>query len=307
MQASHITRRGFAAMAGAALLVSATGRAGAQVRPVIATDSYPLAWFAERLVGGQADVLFPVGPDVDPSFWRPGVADISAIQAASLIALNGANFAAWTARVSLPRARTVDTSASFAARYIATDTITHAHGADGEHAHTGTASYTWLDFAQAGQQAAALAAALTRVLPEAATVIATAERALAADLAALDTLAREVGAMGADLPVITSHPRYQYFGRAYGLTLAAVEWDARVAPTPDQLQALAALVATTKARVMIWEAAPDPATRDQVAALGLVNVVMPPLANRPASGDFLSVMQMSLADLRRAFEQAGAG
>jgi len=142
-----------------ALLAStlAVGAATADERPVVVTVSYPLAYFAETLGGDEIEVLFPVPEGVDPSFWRPAISDISAMQAADLILLNGADFATWTTRASLPRSRIVDTSAAFSDLYIQTETITHSHGDGGEHSHTGVASYLWLDPELALKQAEAMA------------------------------------------------------------------------------------------------------------------------------------------------------
>src|SRR6056297_342411 len=161
------------------------GLAAAQDRPVVMAVNYPLAWMAERLAGDAAEVVLPVPPGVDPQFWRPGIAEISAIQSADLIVLNGAGFAAWTARVSLPRARSIDTSRGFHDRLIATGSVTHSHGADGAHSHEGTAAYVWLDPALAALQARAVAEALTRALPGQAAAIAERLGALEADLAGL--------------------------------------------------------------------------------------------------------------------------
>lgn len=297
------TRREFFAVAGAAATLAAAP-ALAQGRPVVVCVSYPLAWFAERLAGDLADVRYPVPADVDPSFWRPGIADISAIQAADLIVLNGAGFAAWTTKTTLPRSRTVDTSAGFADAYIATGTVTHSHGAEGAHSHTGVASYTWLDFALAARQGEALASAMTRRMPDAAETIAGNLDALRADLSRLDDAARAVGAEAGGLAIVTSHPRYQYFGRAYGLDLSAVDWDAREAPSAEQWTALEALVAATSARLFVWEAEPSAEARERMRAMGLVDVVFPPLANRPAAGDFDSVMTASIEALREAVETA---
>lgn len=139
--------------------------AAAQDTPRIAVVNYPLAYFAERLGGEGVEVLFPVPDGTDPAFWRPGIADIAAIQGADLIALNGAGFAQWTTKASLPRSRLVDTSAEFSDAYIKTETVTHSHGDDGEHSHTGTATYIWLDFELAASQAEALSAAMARRVP----------------------------------------------------------------------------------------------------------------------------------------------
>lgn len=286
------------------LVFALAAPASAQERPVIAVVSYPLAYFAERLAGDAAEVVFPVPDGSDPSFWRPGVGDISAIQQADLIVLNGAGFAVWTTRASLPRSRIVDTSAGFADAYIATRSITHSHGPEGEHSHAGTASYTWLDFDQAALQADALAAAMVRRLPAAEPRIADALTTLKADLARLDATAAEIGAGAAGLPVITSHPRYQYFGRAYGLDVSAVEWEAGEMATEDQWRAFEALVSETGARLFVWEAEPPAEARDRMRALGMADVVFPPLASRPGSGDFASRMTATLDDLREAVAAA---
>ena len=117
----------------------------AEDRKHIVVVNYALQYFAERLTEGSVDVDFPVPRDVDPAFWRPAIADISRIQSADLILLNGAGFATWIDRVSLPRARVVNTSAAIEDKFIVTESITHSHGEGGAHSHEGLASYLWLD------------------------------------------------------------------------------------------------------------------------------------------------------------------
>lgn len=296
------TRRAFLVAAGAAASLAAAP-AMAQTRPVVVCVSYPLALFAERLAGDLADISFPVPADVDPSFWRPGIAEIAAVQAADLIVLNGGGFATWSTKTTLPRARTVDTSAGLTDELIATKSLTHSHGADGEHSHTGAASYLWLDFALAARQAEAIATALKRILPNAGAEIDSNLTALSADLAALD-MVHEIGTTAAGLPMIASHPRYQYFARTYGVDLTYVEWDARESATEEQWTALEQQIADTDARLLIWEAEPSVDARDRVTALGVFSVVFPPLANRPETGDFLSAMQRTLSDVRSTLADA---
>ena len=72
---------------------------------------------------------------------------ISDYQSADLILLNGANYAKWVNKVSLPRFRMVNTSAAFKDRYIeAAEMLTHSHGAEGKHGHEALAFTTWIDF-----------------------------------------------------------------------------------------------------------------------------------------------------------------
>lgn len=264
------------------------------------TVNYPLAYFAERIAGDAAEVIFPVPPELDPAFWRPSIALIGEFQAADLILLNGAGFAEWTTRTSLPPGRTVDTSRGFAGRYIETETVTHSHGPEGEHSHTGIASFTWLDFGQAAEQARAIADALLRRAPDEAARFAEGLDALTADLEALDAAAAALPSPAPGTRLVASHPRYQYFARAYGLELASVDWDPRDAPPAAAWAELDALTDGAARVVMIWEADPLPETRDQLEARDVAVVVLPTLANRPPNGDFLSALATGIGHLRDA-------
>ncbi|NOR22955.1 MAG: zinc ABC transporter solute-binding protein, partial [Desulforhopalus sp.] len=82
----------------------------AEERFDIYTVNYPLAYFAERIGGEHINVVFPAPPDVDPAFWIPDEATVRKYQQADLIILNGADYAKWTKKVSLPLLRTIDTS-----------------------------------------------------------------------------------------------------------------------------------------------------------------------------------------------------
>nr|WP_238941394.1 metal ABC transporter substrate-binding protein [Jannaschia sp. Os4] len=275
--------------------------AAAQNRPVIVADSYPVAYFAGRLAGDAAEVRLAVPEGRDPASWRPGLAEIVEIQAADLIVLNGSGLSDWTTRAALPRARTVDTGRGLEGDLIATDTITHSHGAEGSHSHEGVATHTWLDLGLASRQAEALAPALARAVPGADVEGALA--ALLSDLSALDA-AWDGLVDGEPVPVIVSHPRYEYLGAAYGLDVSALDWAAGAVPDADQLAALGALAAETGARVLVWEAEPPDAARAAVAALGLAQAVVPSLAVPPVQGDFAAAMQAGLTDLQAALSDA---
>jgi zinc transport system substrate-binding protein len=288
----------------ATLLVALlTTAAIADDRARVVAVNYPLAYFAERLAGDDVEVVFPVPAGADPSFWRPTVSDISAIQSADLILLNGAGFATWVDRVSLPRARLVNTSAALSDRFIATESITHSHGDGGEHSHEGLAAYTWLDTSLAIAQAEAVAAALVArdLAPEADVEARLA--ALRADIEAMDAAARVALDGVEEAMLVATHPRYQYLARAYGLTIGSLEWDAGAMPDAEQLAALAAMIKGQDAPVLIWEAAPPDAAIDAVADLGAVSVVFPPLAHAPAEGDYVAALSASVAALAEAIRQ----
>lgn len=262
-----------------ALLVIVATLTSAQERTRVITVNYPLQYIAEQLLGDAAEVVMPVPADVDPSFWRPSISDISDIQSADLILLNGAGFATWVDRVSLPRSKLVNTSASIEDQFIVTESITHSHGEGAEHSHEGLASYTWLDPSLAIAQAEAVAAAIAaRDLAPAAEV----ESRLAALRSEFETLDAEAesGLAGlTDVPMIATHPRYQYVARRYDLSITALEWEAGAMPTDAEVADLQTMIGETGARVLIWEAEPPAAAFEITAALGLQNVVFPTLAH----------------------------
>jgi len=117
--------------------------------------NYPLQYFAERIGGDGVHVEFPAPVDEDPAFWSPDAETIAAYQQAWRILLNGAGYARWAQRATLPQSKLVDTSAGFRDRYIRVDDgVTHAHGPGGEHTHGEVAFTTWLDPTLAIEQAA---------------------------------------------------------------------------------------------------------------------------------------------------------
>ena len=279
----------------------------AQDEPRIVAVNYPLQYFAERLLGDEAEVIYPVPEGVDPSFWRPSVADISTIQSADLILLNGAGFATWTSKVSLPRSKLVDTSRGLEDRFIATASITHSHGDGGEHSHEGTASYTWLDLSLAVSQAQAIADAIkTRSLVDS-DVVDERMAELSEELNALDTAARATLEAVTDTVFIATHPRYQYLARAYGLEILALEWDAGAMPDDEDLAQLETLKNQSGATVLIWEAEPPAAAIEAAKSLGLESVVFPPMAVPPSMTSLPASFGASVEALADAAERANSG
>ncbi|MEL7343403.1 MAG: metal ABC transporter substrate-binding protein [Pseudomonadota bacterium] len=276
----------------------------AQDKLRVVAVNYPLQYFAERLLGDEAaDVIVPVPEGVDPSFWRPSISDISAIQAADLILLNGAGFATWTDKVSLPRSKLVTTSRGLEDRFITTQSITHSHGDGGTHSHEGVGSYLWLDVSMAAEQASAVANAIVaRGLADAAQVDARLSE-LVAELDALDQAAHDSLVGAADAVFVATHPRYQYLARAYGLTIKSLEWDAGAMPSKDDLADLETLTRQFGATILIWEAEPPQAARTAVAELGLTDVVFPTLAIEPSEMDMLEALETAFGALSDAVAQ----
>ena len=278
--------------------------AGAADTPLnVYAVNYPLAYFAERIGGPHVRVTLPIPADVDPVYWTPTIADIGAYQQADLILLNGAGYAKWTTTVSLPRSRSVDTSRKLKDRYITvTEVTTHSHGAEGEHAHEGLAFTTWLDFSMAAAQADAVFRALVRKLPEAKSALIANRDALIGELKEMDRRMQAVVAKNPDLPLVVSHPVYQYLTRRYGMNTKAVHWEPDAAPSDGQVAELQGLLNSHSSQWMIWENTPVSEAREKLTEIGMQSTVFNPCGNVPESGDFMTVMKKNIQDLESVYQ-----
>jgi zinc transport system substrate-binding protein len=264
--------------------------------------NYPLAYFAERIGGDLVDVVFPAPPDGDPAFWAPDADTVSAYQDADLILLNGAGYAAWVDRVTLPPSRLVNTSMSFKDRYaLIEDAVVHSHGPEGEHDHGDTAFTTWLAPTLAIEHAAAIRDAFAAARPEHEAVFAGGFESLKADLLELDASLEQVTAGQSQTPLLGSHPVYQYLSRRYELNLRSVHFEPDEDPGEDNWKILEGILTEHPARWMLWEGEPLRATADRLEGLGIKSVVYNPCGNVPDQSDFLTVMQSNLTNLEPAF------
>ena len=261
-------------------------------RLLVYTVNYPLAYFAERLGGDAVEVVFPAPADEDPVFWSPDAEDIAAYQQADLVLLNGAGYAKWVERATLPSSKVVDTTARATDSLLElTGTVSHSHGPEGEHEHHGWAFTTWLDPTLALEQARAVADALEQQRPQAVAAIQANLTALGADLSALDArLAAAADAIG-DEPLLFSHPVYQYFINRYSLNGHQVHWEPDVEPDGKMWSELEHIVHHDGAEWMLWEGEPLAATVAGLDDRRISSVVYSPSANVPTEGDWLTVME----------------
>lgn len=265
----------------------------------IVASNYPLAYFAERLAGPRATVTLPPPANVDPAYWQPDAKAVGAMQKADLILLNGADYEKWLAHVALPRLKQVDTSATFRDRYIRIENaVVHSHGPAGQHSHEGIAFTTWLDFDQAAQQAEAVANALIAKRPELKALTLDSLKTLQQDLAALDGEIQRITAAKPSLPLMASHPVYQYLARRYSLNLKSVHWEPGEMPPAREWAELDKTLASHPAKAMLWESEPDAQVVEKLKAKGIASKVFDPCANRPETGDFLTVMQQNIKNLK---------
>ncbi len=290
------------------LLAGCSGGKGAETgsgssgpgRPLVYASNYPLQYFAERISTPLVDVRMPVPAGEDPAFWKPGSEDVLALQQADLVVLNGASYESWLKNVSLPTSRLLDTSEGLEEGLIAREeAMTHSHGLDGEHEHSATAFTTWLDLALAIEQARAIRDAFSARWPEHAGQFEAQLETLAQELAALDAEMREIVQGATGVPVVFSHPVYQYFARRYDIDGRSVHWEPHEMPSDAMWQELTTLLDSHPAKWMIWEGEPSPDITARLAALGIQSAVFDPCGNAPDEGDLLSVMRGNAEQLRR--------
>jgi zinc transport system substrate-binding protein len=265
--------------------------------------NYPLKYFTERIGDDHVQVEFPVPGNVDPAYWNPDVATISAFQKADLILLNGAGYAKWVRKVSLPRSKMVDTAKKYKQQYTYTkDVVTHSHGGEGKHAHEALAFTTWLNFELAAGQAEAIAAALGRRRPSLKGKFQNNLNSLVGELKALDQRIQKITSQNKSMPLIVSHPVYDYFTQRYGLNIVSVHWEPEEVPTKPQLVELQKIIDEHPAKWMIWEGEPDPRSVNILKTLGVDSLVFDPCGNKPEEGDFMTVMRRNIDNLSEAFK-----
>ncbi len=272
--------------------------------PVVYTVNYPLYYFASRIAGDFADVVFPAPPDIDPAFWQPDEVTIRSYQKADKIFLNGAEYAKWTQIASLPNSRLVNTSAAFSDKYLKMEDITvHSHGPDGKHEHGAIDFNTWLDPVLAQQQAQAVHQVLLRLLPKHQVDLQKNFAALENDLTGLDDDLENLFSQKQKTPLIASHPVYNYFVKRYQLNLKNLHWEPDQMPDESEWIHLKELLKTHPATFMIWEAPPCESIRKQLKQLNLEYSVFYPCSNKPKQGDYLTVMKENIAQLKLKLQQ----
>jgi zinc transport system substrate-binding protein len=267
--------------------------------------NYPLAYFAERIGGSLVDVRFLTPGDEDPAFWIPGAEVITEFQKADLILWNGASYAKWVDRVTLPASKLVDTSAGFKDQYIIMkDAVVHTHGPEGEHEHGDVAFTTWIDFKLAARQAETVLTALQRARPDESATFQTGFDELRKDLEGLDQSLSSLAEQLANTPLLGSHPVYQYLARGYRLNLESLHLEPDEVPSTSQVTELEHLIEEHPAEWMLWEGAPVSDSVTTLKELGVSSIVFDPCGNTPETGNFLSVMQENVKNLERVLAKA---
>lgn len=275
---------------------------GESKKPLVYVSNYPLQYFANRISASLIDVRLPVPSGEDPAFWVPTPEDISELQQADLVLLNGATYESWLKNVSLPTSRLIVTTENFTERFIALEeATTHSHGPDGEHEHTSIAFTTWLDPTIAVEQARVIKDALSSRWTDHKDQFETQFDGLTQELEAIDTEISGIVKRDPNLPLLFSHPVYQYLTHRYGLNGRSVHWEPHEMPSDSMWQDLKTTLKSHPAQWMIWEGEPSSDIKEKLADLGIQSIVFNPCGSAPEKGDFISVMKQNISALKDVF------
>jgi zinc transport system substrate-binding protein len=267
-------------------------------KPQLIASNYPLFFFASEIAGESIDVSFP---DIsgDPAMWAPSGEQASQLQNADLLILNGAGYESWLAFTSLPSGHSIDTTNQLSDRLLPIENeAVHQHGPAGKHSHQGTAFTTWLDPQLAIEQARIIKQELSRLEPDQADIFDSNFEKLKQRLTRLDQSLAGVFAELGDQAVVFSHPVYQYLQQRYEINGRSMHWEPNIEPGTADWIDFGNLLREHPAALMIWEAPPIDATRQKLLQMGVDIVVFSPAGNSPQDGDYFTVMDHNLDELR---------
>lgn len=269
----------------------------ANKKPVIVVSNYPLFYFTVRLVP-EVDVQFPAEDSDDPSYWKPNIDDISIMQNADLIILNGAGYEKWLSTISVPTTKIINSLKGLDEQLIKIDDkVTHSHGLEGEHEHSETAFTTWLDFKLCIKQAEVIKDGLILLIPSNIEEIEQNFLSLKSDLVSIDTKMQETASNLKDKILYASHPVYQYLSKAYHLNIISEHFEPDEMLSEKMWNGLSNKLENAPSDIMLWEDKPLPEIEKKLNALGVRIAVFNPCANKPETGDFLSVMNSNIEGL----------
>lgn len=271
---------------------------------LVVVVNYPLQFIVESLAGPEFQILNPVPPAEDPETWLPGDATIQTIQQADLIVTNGADFADWVKKLSLPRSKVLRTSLAIKDALITVpDFEVHSHGSGGAHSHAGTVAFFWLDPQLMAKQAEVIAERLIKLDPPSEKEIRANLEKLNVSLKPLIQQLDQIQEHYPGLEWYSCRPVYQYLARRCDWTMHHLHWKSNEAPNPEDWKRIKALQEQKKISLMLCETEPAEELVHKLAEQGITVFTLNPLTVAPAQGDYVSNMQQQLTHLQTFLKQ----
>lgn len=231
----------------------------AQDKPTVVTTTTILYDMITIIGGDEVNAVSLVAVGGDPHTYEPTPADARTVTNADLIIMNGLQLEGWLTEF-------IENSGSQAKVVVASEGITPL----GSDAYSNSPDpHVWGDPTLGVQLAANVTQALNELMPEKAETFGGRFVEYEIELLKLD---KEIQEQVLTIPaekrvVVTNHDAFQYFGKRYGLKLAALKGISTEADiqTSDMTD-LAKVIKSTGTKAIFVESAINPQMMEQIAA-----------------------------------------
>ena len=241
-------------------LLGAAGLPAAELKVVATTGM--VADLVRRTGGERVEVRQLMGPGVDPHLYKPTASDASRLAKAGAIFYNGLNL----------EGRLGDLFARLAGQGVKVYAVSESVPAGRLLSPANSAGFhdphIWLDASLWAEAVPAVVAGLSEADPEGAPVYRANGEKLAAELRVLDAWCREQAEMVPEGQriLVTSHDAFNYFGRAYGFQVIALQGISTVSETSlSDMAGLADFLRERKVPAIFVETSVNPAGLQRVA------------------------------------------
>lgn len=298
------------------------------------TTIYPLAYFTERIGGGQVQVtnLVPVG--VESHDFEPSAKDLAQVAEGDLFIYNGSGFEPWSKDIDtvIDQQKTLKIDATSKLKLLKADQDGHtdrqghhdesthdehgheeeseAHKEEEAHDHGEFDPHVWLDPVLAKQQALMIKNGLVKADAKHKATYEQNYKQLATDLDKLDREFAEMVKHAKHKEFVVSHDAFSYLAKRYGLKQIAISGlSPSDEPSAKELENVIKLVKEHQLKAIFFETLVDPKVAKTVQSEAKVDsLVLNPLegltpADVKNKADYLSIMRVNQQNLAKALER----
>lgn len=267
----------------------------------VVASFYPMYFFASQIGGDKADVINVTPAGGEPHDYEPTAQDMTKIESANLVVLNGGGLEAWGDSVK----QNIDsqkTTLVTAGEGLTTRRVVE----DGEDIID---PHVWLSPVLAEQMVDKIEQGYVKADPAHADYYAKNATDLKAKLAQLDTDYKQGLASCQRKDIITSHAAFGYLGATYGLNQVPISGlSPETEPSAKDLAAVADFARKNGVKYIFFESLVSPKLSQTIATeIGAQTLVLDPIEgiavdDLAAGQDYMSVMRSNLANLKIALQ-----
>ena len=282
---------------------STTSTPGVETSPIapevekisVAASFYPLAYVAEQVLAGVADVNVIAAGNVEPHDFELSPSHIATI-ASSNFAIYIPDFmpAFDGALNDLAPEQIIDATNEI--NLLEESHDDEAHDEDAEHDHGDADPHLWLNPLNMTTIANQISAVVIAQNPELSETISSNLNNFKNIMTDLDNQYQANLANCKINTLLVSHEAFGYLADQYGFTQLGISGVSPEAePSPARLAEVAKVANEINATTIYYETIVDPSVANTLASeIGLVTAVLDPIETKPENGDYLYAMQENL-------------